>query len=379
MDQILVGVPGPWANDYSEPADHYTSKIGGIPDLPFPVETLGPGLLECATCGCSLSLVSQVYAPVHTAEIKIEERTIYVFGCVQPECGHSHLSWRALRLQKLHDGSAHDASPQALDKSVVSCPTVGLWDDDDQDVNDDFNLEELSKAFKDLASLTSHSSKENAKKQLNKTSKTSVKDSPLDLQSQVISSSAPVLPCFYLYIQEEPSATVNRSKPLLPDENQFNLHDHEAETWDQENYEYDKALSADRTYLKYKKIIDSCPQQCFRYKYGGKPVSATQTVHEPSPCQLCGAPRLYEMQLMPPLVYFLHEGADESKKYSVDNWNWMALIVYTCSKNCCAARGEVNNMSHGWTVAVEEIELQLEGRAAIFSPLLATGPAESAT
>lgn len=343
MGATFLGMPGSWAEDYREPSDPYTTKIGGLPDWPVPISA---DLLRCAACATQLCLVAQVYAPLS------HHRTLFVLGCVSPKCG---TTWRVLRLQNTADVSH---------TSVAEVPRGNLSDDEDCA---DMDFEQLGKALFEAGTQASNTKRKKPKKKRNnKIPSCNQYPTPTPTPMPVVQNHVPVVPCFYIYAQEEPSSgdlssvcssysslSINGSGNDAEDASQ------PGESWENEQYEYDKALSVDRTYLKFKKRLDAYPEQCFRYSYGGKPILAAADKIDPGSCRLCGKPRQFEMQLMPPLLYFLQEALGDQRNL-VEKWDWMTLLVYTCSQSCCEEIEQTKSNNNGWTVAEEAVVAQCE-------------------
>ncbi|CAB3403360.1 unnamed protein product [Caenorhabditis bovis] len=87
----------------------------------------------------------------------------------------------------------------------------------------------------------------------------------------------------------------------------------------------------DLVFDKFNRLLNLNPEQIIRYKRNGDPLPSTCRSELPEqiePCALCGAPRRFEMQLMPHLLSLIDVDAIGQ---SID---WASVYIYTCSASC---------------------------------------------
>ncbi|KAJ0503314.1 hypothetical protein HanHA300_Chr11g0422911 [Helianthus annuus] len=53
-----------------------------LQDFPCSESAIRPNLLSCDSCGEHLCLVAQIYAPISSKMLTVEERVIFIFACV---------------------------------------------------------------------------------------------------------------------------------------------------------------------------------------------------------------------------------------------------------------------------------------------------------
>ncbi|KAJ2470321.1 hypothetical protein EV174_006129, partial [Coemansia sp. RSA 2320] len=102
----------------------------------------------------------------------------------------------------------------------------------------------------------------------------------------------------------------------------------------------DSEVDVDRAFLLFQRRIQKNPDQVIRYTRSSdqnEPLFVSDTgkpegrVDIPD-CELCGAAREFEFQIMPQMLNFLSISSTDSA--SVD---WGTLLVYTCPSNCSSA------------------------------------------
>ena len=97
------------------------------------------------------------------------------------------------------------------------------------------------------------------------------------------------------------------------------------EVWEDEEYEAD---TENKAFRKFQKRLLRFPEQVLRYNWGGRPLWPTAPLlHEPPLCLYCGRHCVFEMQLLPSLLYVLEVDPLEGMDFA-------SLVVFACPHGC---------------------------------------------
>ena len=378
----MIGAAGLPIDPSSEQArDPYVCKIGGVPAW-LGDEAPGParGGLLCSACGAPLFLVAQLYAPVDGP------RALHIFGCNRQVCASSSSTWRVFRSQISSTAPSLPPPPPA-----PSCPDAdddgGSWSLDVDETALDAQIEILLRARDvqppvpppPLAVATDGGAAGRATD---------------PVRCAVNREGPPATPCFpsfHVDVFPQPTAADGREDDDDDDEEAGGESDAHirAKLEDylerEENAElrallrdssratdceaaavphgdgdvpdsYEQLPAPMRAMLRFQRAMQRCPRQVVRYAYGGEPLWSV--ADPPSCCPpacMCGAPRCFELQLMPGVLFMLRvdsfapHGVDpdgggdrkDTKVLGLGGMDWGVLTVWSCSESCDASCEEI--------------------------------------
>lgn len=319
------------------------NKIGGLPDWMTFTEELDLQHPQCKICQGELYLVVQVYCPLTGS---VYHRTLYVFNCGKKSCQQDSRSWSVIRTQKLAQKQQETASAHHNKSNAVE--NAQDWAEDADDWGSEEDEEEAETIFQSLKASNHQNNGEEKSSdssdivpQLNNLSVSATNKS---LQRASVET---FFDSFYMNVFMEPEVDDARSgeyeQKLLMDyaeseglsastnwDSIFAAKDNDVDST-KETYEKCLPSHGNSVFLKFTKRVSRCPEQCVRYCWSGKPLlmASLPVDFKPPSCQFCGAARVFELQLMPSLITFLHPPG--GKDVTLD---FGTILVYTCSRNC---------------------------------------------
>lgn len=153
-------------------------------------------------------------------------------------------------------------------------------------------------------------------------------------------------PPFTQYYLDADTEELEPDKPESangPSKTQYDIDDSGSNALDKDSFE----SSIDKTFQKFSDRIAQNPEQILRYELKGEPLlysghddvasrfvvphGKAGAIRGIPRCDSCGAQRVFELQLMPGLIYELEK--DEAMDLE-DGMEWGTILVGTCTNNC---------------------------------------------
>lgn len=347
-----VGVPNKHNVTDDDQRDAFFSKLGGTASLLRAIEKDAQcPMTRCTQCGKSgaVRLLCQFYAPLEDIGL---ERVLYLLQC--DRCSTKEASHVFAYRSTAYNPAAELANVKGSSDNVlrtaevkgqnVEPPIFAESDDwgDDAAEEPDVPPTHPDDTMVPSSCLESHSASATA-------SAAPHGPQPRHQHPFAVGTFAPntstklALPCIALDVFEEPHAAPHRrghnpqrgSKTNLSADDQ--LADAErscgGDVVDRDSVEVDEETPDDRCSRRYMDRIGNLPSQCVRWCHGGAPLLCRLDDAPPPSipqCECCGAPRVFECELVSPAIFFLAQGLREDQH----SLHFGTVLCYTCSSDC---------------------------------------------
>ncbi|PXF46285.1 Programmed cell death protein 2 [Gracilariopsis chorda] len=208
-------------------------------------------------------------------------------------------------------------------------------DDEDERSNDELETNQLDQPDTPIAS-TKHNANHRSTKP--------PKHSSPDVSNQTIDQSSlkPSNNNASCLLSESPQSSTHTS--VIEPEIKGTFQDADEEELPEDLFEPRPGRVKDPVFEKFSRVVSYAPDQVVRYHHGGQELWGCKSnqCHSVPDCELCGSKRIFEMQVMPQLVYYIAEPDKNNatiKRVAErlrDDMDWITICVYTCEKSCTA-------------------------------------------
>ena len=382
-DVVLIGIPSGPATSSGKANSPYETCIGGLPGYYENDTVVNTAAPLCKYCQTALVLVSQVYAPVEF------DRSILIFGCNNGTCKKRNAAWKVYRTQYVQGAGSSDVVKGDTAGTTLETPKKLVQPTENGDNTSKNNSMQNTDAWanndldallamRNKLAITNTNVKEKSKKKKKKSKKKAPKHQPKPIETPAANnisasfalyskhqnynvsghvSQGTTLPTTNVSIIEEPyenytiedSAIRKKYKKLIDNPMQsYTYGEVESDTNNGSHIDKPKAGRASGndehvvTEDEFYQRILRAPSQCIRYAYGSRPLlpsskkkqtkmSCTRLSKPIPKCSACNGNRLFELQLMPPLLNIIGDA---------NNMDWDTVLVYSCENSCPQSREE---------------------------------------
>jgi len=302
---------------------HFPSKIGGKPAWLDLAKLPSPKQLQCPYCALPLTYLLQVYSPDNNSDSAFH-RSIFVFLCLASSCWDQGKEPPVLVLRcqlsrsnpfypweppEERDGWREDIKAEAFGKLCAVCGCRA-----------DKSCAQCKKA--------DYCSEKHQRADWKVGHKSTCKGGR---RTELPPKSSLLLPEGLIESEPEPKRGVKDDADHNIDQFRDVMEGGGVTASPQELKEVEAGQEEDAACEKFRLRVARASDQVIRYERGGTPLLCTSSpaLGAPPPCHLCKAPRIFELQVMPQLLFELKLGLDADSCL-----DWGSIYIYSCSASC---------------------------------------------